>query len=298
MIWNDSKNVLAVQRVVNAQDGKPASCSVLSVKFRDGMPEIGRITALQSNRALDLKVERVGEQVKTFFREEGKAWQEGQTFAVTSWPHKLRVGVAVSNGSKAVFAAHFDEFRVRKGPSWVPLFNGKDLTGWKGGTGPNSASQWKWEENMLAARGRADNQGEPLVSTKTYRDFELQLPGSRLRYDAQFAAAGGQGRLHHDYPRQRGGQERNVGTHRSAHRGHGQGQPARRGGGPQSGQGRRIQRRLRPVRRPASQDRDQWGHDLRGRHDFPAWRGALDWSIYGNGRAWIRDAQICELSPK
>jgi uncharacterized protein (TIGR03067 family) len=170
MVWKDDQNVLAVQRVLSANDGKQATCVASSVNFHDGKPVFGVNAPLQSNRALDLKIERVGAQIKTFYREEGKAWREIQTFVVTGWPQKLRVGLAVSNGSKAVFAAHFDDFRVHHDTGWVQLFNGKDLAGWQ--NHPDQPGDWKVDKGMLVGRGRM---GLLYSERGDYGDYDLHV---------------------------------------------------------------------------------------------------------------------------
>jgi tRNA A-37 threonylcarbamoyl transferase component Bud32 len=55
-------------------------------------------------------------------------------------------------------------------PGWVPLFNGKDLTGWKAKTGDLAA--WGAEEDELVARSDKE---AVLVTEKSYGDFSLSL---------------------------------------------------------------------------------------------------------------------------
>ena len=53
---------------------------------------------------------------------------------------------------------------------WKPLFNGKDLDGWKAIDGP--ASSWKVEDGLLFCSG----QGSGWLSTaKEYGNYELEL---------------------------------------------------------------------------------------------------------------------------
>ena len=53
---------------------------------------------------------------------------------------------------------------------FVPLFNGKDLKGWKVYNGQESA--WGTEEGLLFTRG---GNGGRLMTQKVYADFELRL---------------------------------------------------------------------------------------------------------------------------
>ena len=58
-------------------------------------------------------------------------------------------------------------------PRWarpIPLFNGKDLTGWRFDK-PNSASTWKVEEGTLISPGR----GPEIISDSKFEDFKLHI---------------------------------------------------------------------------------------------------------------------------
>jgi WD40 repeat protein len=55
-------------------------------------------------------------------------------------------------------------------PGWVPLFNGKDLTGWRSVVKSNTT--WTWADGVLTAKG----QGDLLVTDRTdYANFHLRL---------------------------------------------------------------------------------------------------------------------------
>ncbi|MFB3923825.1 MAG: DUF1080 domain-containing protein [Terriglobia bacterium] len=56
------------------------------------------------------------------------------------------------------------------GGGWVPLFNGKDLTGWKN----NGNEKW-WVENGEILAESAENKYGYLTTEKTYRDFVLRV---------------------------------------------------------------------------------------------------------------------------
>ena len=54
--------------------------------------------------------------------------------------------------------------------SWVPLFNGTDLTGWKN----NGAEKWVVEDGAILGESTAGHYGY-LTTEKTYGDFVLRL---------------------------------------------------------------------------------------------------------------------------
>jgi hypothetical protein len=53
---------------------------------------------------------------------------------------------------------------------WVPLFNGKDLSGWK----KNGDEKWVVEQGTILCESTANKYGY-LTTEKTYRDFTLRL---------------------------------------------------------------------------------------------------------------------------
>jgi hypothetical protein len=54
--------------------------------------------------------------------------------------------------------------------NWVPLFNRKDLAGWK----VNGAERWVAENGTIRCESAADKYGY-LTTEKSYRDFDLKL---------------------------------------------------------------------------------------------------------------------------
>ena len=56
---------------------------------------------------------------------------------------------------------------------FVPLFNGKDLTGWKADSGP--PGQWKVEDGAIVGRSAGFNSLGHLLTTADYSDFVLRL---------------------------------------------------------------------------------------------------------------------------
>ncbi len=55
-------------------------------------------------------------------------------------------------------------------PKWAPLFNGKDLAGWK----VNGAERWVAENGTIYCESTAKKYGY-LTTEKSYRDFDLKL---------------------------------------------------------------------------------------------------------------------------
>lgn len=53
---------------------------------------------------------------------------------------------------------------------WVPLFNGKDLSGWKN----NGQEKWVVDQGTILCESTANKYGY-LTTEKTYRDFDLRL---------------------------------------------------------------------------------------------------------------------------
>jgi len=61
------------------------------------------------------------------------------------------------------------------GAGWVPLFDGKTLAGWRGYRQPDAtATRWVVNEGMLCVDPKARPTGRDIVTTNTYRDFELR----------------------------------------------------------------------------------------------------------------------------
>src|SRR5215510_13390602 len=54
--------------------------------------------------------------------------------------------------------------------AWIPLFDGKDLAGWK----VNGAEKWAVEQGTIVGESTTNKYGY-LTTEKTYRDFDLRL---------------------------------------------------------------------------------------------------------------------------
>ena len=70
---------------------------------------------------------------------------------------------------------------------WIPLFNGKDLTGWKN----NGEERWVVEQGTILCESTANKYGY-LTTEKTFRDFQL-----RLKFKGE--AAGNSGVFFHSH---------------------------------------------------------------------------------------------------
>lgn len=70
---------------------------------------------------------------------------------------------------------------------WIPLFNGKDLTGWKN----NGEERWVVDQGTILCESTANKYGY-LTTEKTFRDFQL-----RLKFKGE--AAGNSGVFFHSH---------------------------------------------------------------------------------------------------
>ena len=82
------------------------------------------------------------------------------------WSTLLTVLVVLSGGPLSAAAQPAAE----KEEGFVPLFNGKDLTGWEG-----DAKLWLVEDGLLIGRSPGINHNDFLATTRTYRDFVLRF---------------------------------------------------------------------------------------------------------------------------
>lgn len=86
-------------------------------------------------------------------------------------PTQLRL-VAMAAVLVAVLAAAAtaDELKPAGEEGFVPLFNGKDLTGWEG-----NRDLWTVRDRMIVGRSPGIGQNEFLATKEKYGDFELRL---------------------------------------------------------------------------------------------------------------------------
>ena len=57
--------------------------------------------------------------------------------------------------------------------TWIPLFNGRDLTGWKGANG--TATNWKVKDGLLTNTGRRKGNASWIAHERIFSDFELDV---------------------------------------------------------------------------------------------------------------------------
>lgn len=78
----------------------------------------------------------------------------------------MKVSILVLLGLASVLA---QEPRQTTDKNWVPLFNGKDLTGWKN----HGAEKWTVQDGEILGEAVTKAYGY-LATEKTYRDFEMK----------------------------------------------------------------------------------------------------------------------------
>ena len=74
--------------------------------------------------------------------------------------------------------------------NWKPLFNGKDLKGWKV---LNGDAEYKVSDNTIIGVSKMNTPNTFLATTKTYKDFILEFEfkidaysGSVIEWEAEF----------------------------------------------------------------------------------------------------------------
>ncbi|MBI4581438.1 MAG: DUF1080 domain-containing protein [Planctomycetes bacterium] len=68
--------------------------------------------------------------------------------------------------------AYLDKEHAPRGKGWLPLFNGKDLSGWK--TFPDDRpNSWKVEDGILVSTFKEGQHGRNLYTERKFDDFEL-----------------------------------------------------------------------------------------------------------------------------
>ena len=78
-----------------------------------------------------------------------------------------RLFLAVAIGMTSLFATAADD----AADTWVSLFNGKDLTGWKT---PDPNPFWKAADGVLTGENNPEMKGSMLYTTESYGDFEFE----------------------------------------------------------------------------------------------------------------------------
>lgn len=82
-----------------------------------------------------------------------------------SYGHKVSIGLAM-----VVVAACFSAMAADEG--WVPLFNGKDLTGWQNARNATAENKWVVEGDAMTNQPPKCND---IATVEKFKDFELKL---------------------------------------------------------------------------------------------------------------------------
>ncbi len=80
------------------------------------------------------------------------------------------VGCTAGNGSSIRPGSTGNSSREPARDGWVPLFNGKDLTGWAA----EGKAEWKVDDGVLVGTQGPGNAPGDLFTTAAYADFELE----------------------------------------------------------------------------------------------------------------------------
>jgi uncharacterized protein (TIGR03067 family) len=178
LAWQDETNFLTFLRGFN-EGG-----AILNFGgFQDAVEREGRLQNVDPN-LIHLRLERKGGEFRASYSHDGKAWTYHSGFTNLKLAGKLKVGVVAINNSGVPFRTAFENLRLVREPElgFLPLFNGKNLTGWK--TLPEQPGDWKVEGGLLVGRG-------PKVSHlfSDRGDFE----DFHLRFEAKLNADGNSG---------------------------------------------------------------------------------------------------------
>ncbi len=155
-LWKDEKHFVRVGRTSGTDAGGKPELTHNVVAFRPGQE--ASAAAPEGLRRCDpaapshLELERRGDTVSVRASADGVAWSEPLLLPAPRLPEAVSVGVvAVRGGWSDRFSAELEGFEVTplataEDEGWVPLLNGKDLTGWVLGGGPPA---WKVRDGEL-----------------------------------------------------------------------------------------------------------------------------------------------------
>jgi serine/threonine protein kinase len=145
---------------------------VLKVKTKDG-------TIVLENLPPDADVLVDGDKVTVTWGDGGKNAQitvKPGTHKVVATKDGVKVigeEVEITDGGRKVITARVEQPAKSDLPGFVPLFDGKDLTGWYVESG--DARQWAVEGEAIVARSADWKTSNYLLSKKEYADFTLRL---------------------------------------------------------------------------------------------------------------------------
>ena len=172
LLWQDERNFV---RFIRAANGATRKEYIHFEYFRDGQLAVS--TALNfPNPPAALRVVRTGNDFRYYWSFDGTKWVEYPVKVPVSLAYKVDVGICAINTLETPFTARFSDPQFRAAwavQGFVPLFNGKDLTGWSGKF-PNA---WSVEDGILIGRGKngsTDGWSELVHPRDDFKDFHLR----------------------------------------------------------------------------------------------------------------------------
>jgi len=170
VVWQDDGNLFRLFRAGLATNNNGAPFA--QAEWFPPNTDRGHSAAYVADAPMHLRLRRVGDKLYPAHSPDGKTWKELQ--AVTDLPlaAKLRVGVgAVSTYHKEI-AFRLDAPTVEAATTpdgFTPLFNGRDLTGWK--THPDQPGEWRVDAGHLVSTRAA---GYLFSEKGDWQDFHLR----------------------------------------------------------------------------------------------------------------------------
>jgi hypothetical protein len=151
VVWKDAGTFVRFFRAANGETGRV----IASVEYyRDGQPQ-GHQDLDIDNAATWLRVSRNANDLQFWSSTDGEHWAEVPPGVPVRLEGTVEAGVAAVNSTTKPFAPRFSRFELRQGAGeaggWVPLFNGKDLTGWTTPRARNGG--WRVENGILLGTG-------------------------------------------------------------------------------------------------------------------------------------------------
>jgi uncharacterized protein (TIGR03067 family) len=170
LAMSGTSDLIAINRQ-QTFDAKNQWILTRSFRFSQNAAEVATgptLTDMPAHLPLYLRLVRRGNKVVTSYSKDGAKWTDAQTQTV-DWPNQVKVGLAAVNVGPNEFRAVFEGFKVSSAePGWVPLFNGKDLTGWRVVGMPQNS--WQIRDGMLWGGGGPTF----LVSDRKFTNFDLK----------------------------------------------------------------------------------------------------------------------------
>jgi hypothetical protein len=172
LVVKDGNNqFIRLMRAAEAEDRNPRP--YIHWEFHQSVPPGGNIGIIPDG-ACYLQIERRGNKLLLRYSVDGKAWSTPVAPSNLNLASRIKIGVGAINAVKTERTFKFEDFQIeRRESGWVPLFNGKDLTGWK----QAFADSWVVEQGELVSRVATDapkNNGVLQTERIDYKDFHLR----------------------------------------------------------------------------------------------------------------------------